>query len=442
MNQQNENQTIFSPQECVKAISASAIFYPLNGRNEEGLTLFTSMLFLLQNFNEIVTSFSVGDQTVVLQKYNGVLFYIQSHHNVSEGMLRFLLQIIRDIAVFLFGQRFDINMSNNIVESHRETYAKYVETFFELCNNDYKYLLLVPDIDTEHANLDKFIKDHNPLTQIPIDPSLVSCILFCNHKIIGQYKYKQSPHKNLDQNDLFQLALHERVEFSSAEFSSSFSVSDELDKKNILYRRANFCFNNSYQLCFLSEAQLGQNSPFVITLIFNIDAPTEEMHEQIFQVIKGFITAIKSFESPPIIPTSLQITGLLHYLLINRTTGHYYEMLKPSVGYPIFTKIQRKMAYVAMMALQSGNFVMFRNQMKFQYTYELKFKKKGNVIIPTDKLKIQPGEISYPKIVTDLFPNDSSSIQCFELMTVYLGVMNTKDVIDANKHLFETLVSA
>mgnify|MGYP001059389813 CR=1 FL=1 len=444
MNQQQqtqENQVLFKPQECVKVMSGPATFYPLNCRNEEGQALYHSNVFLIENFHESITSFSAGDQTVVFQSYNDILFYIQSRNNISEGLLRFLLQIIRDIAVFLFGPKFETSMSNNISENRRAAYAKYIETFFELCNNDYKYLLLVPDIDIEHTNLDKFIKEHNPLTQIPIDPAFVECILFYNHKIVGRYKCKQSSHKSLDQRDLFQLALSERIEFSSSSISLDVSASEDFTKENIIYKLGNFNFNNSVQCCFLSEAQLGKNSPYTIALIFKSDKPTDEIRDQIFQVIKGFITVIRSSESVLNIPKSFQITGLLHYLLINRTTGHYYEMLKPNAPYPIFTKIQRKMANVAMMALQSGNFSMIRNQMKFQYTYELKFRRKGSVINPTEKLKIQPGEISYQKIVMDLFPNDVNSIQCFELLTVYLGVINTKDVIDANKHLFESLVS-
>lgn len=439
--EKKETKDLFIPQECIKVISPSAIFYPLAGRSEEGLTLFTSMVFLLRNFKETLTSFTAGDQVVVLQIYNGMLFYIQSHHRISDGLLLFLLQIIHDIAVFIFGKNFETFMSNNINEDHRKTYAKCIETFFELCNKDYKYLLCVPDIDVKHSNLSKFLKDHNPFNQIPIDPTFVECVLFFNHKIIGRYKCKQSSFKSIDQRDLFQLALNERVNFSSSSFSSDTSVSEDFSKESIKYRRVYLYFNNSPQCCFLSEAQLGQNSSFVITLVFKREQPTDEIREQIYQIIKGFITLIKSFDQPPLIPKSFQITGLLHYLLVNRTTGHYYEMLKPNVAYPIFTKIQRKMASVAMMALQTGNFVMFENQMKFQFTYELKFRRKSNVITPTEKLKIQPGDISYSKIVTDLFPNDSS-IQCFELMTVYLGVMNTKDVIDANKHLFDSLVSA
>lgn len=438
--QQNENHVLFKPQECVKVMSGPATFYPLNCRNEEGQALYHSNVFLFNKFNETISSFSAGNQTVVFQLYNDILFYIQSHNSISEGLLRFLLQVIRDIAVFLFGSKFETFMNNNIVESHREAYAKYIETFFELCNNDYKYLLLVTDIDTEHVNLDKFIKEHNPLNQMTIDPSLVECVLFYNHKIIGRYKSKQSINKDLDHRDLFQLALNERIEFTTTDISSS--ISDDFSKESIVYKRANFYFNGMAQCCFLSEAQLGKNCPFVITFIFKSEVPTEEIKEQIFQIIKAFITVIKSCELPLVVPKSFQITGLLHYILINRTTGHYYEMLKPSVSYPIFTKIQRKMAYVAMMAVQSGNFSMIRNHMKFQYTYELKFRKKGNVIIPTEKLKIQEGEISYQKIVNDLFSGDANSIQCFELMTVYLGVMNTKDVIDANRHLFESLVSS
>ncbi|OHT03782.1 hypothetical protein TRFO_01444 [Tritrichomonas foetus] len=430
----------FNPRNCVKVISTSTTFYPLDGRNEEGLTIINSMAFLNQNFGETVTSFSANDQTIVLQMWNGLLFYIAAKNTTSEQLLRFMLQICRDIAIFLFGAHFENHMAKNIVQSLRETYAKYIEKFFELCNQDYKYMLMVPEMAPECSDLSKHIKDHNPFTQGAIDSSFVECVLFRNHKIVGRYNYKQSSNKKLQPKDIFQVSLSERIEFSNSTFSEDITTITDSQTPNIIYKGGNLTFDGIPQTCFLASVQLGTNSPFVAVFIFKNDKPTPEISEQLNHIIKKLILLINEFGKTKKVVKAYQITGLLHYLMINRSTGEYYESLKPSTNDPIITKLQRKMASVAMAALQTGNFTLIRNHMLFQYTYEMKFRKKGTLLTPNEKLKNQDSEVSYKRIVEEQFHNDSS-IQCYELMTVYLGVMNTKDVAKANQHLFDTLLS-
>lgn len=422
-----------NPKECVKVASRSSIFYPLDGKNEQLLPLYNSIVFVSQNLKEDITSFSAGDNVVVLRMQNEILFYIHSRKDISQGLLHSLLNIICRITIFLFGPNFQDVMNNNIRQSLVETFSKYIEKYFELCNSDHKYLLMISEFDNTMPSLVEFIQNNNPLNHQPIDSSFVECILFKDSKIVGRFQNQQNSNSKLDQKDLFTLSL--LVSTSNSDESQNF------EKKKKL-KRAFFFFNNSPpESCFVSDCELGDNSPFELIFIFKNSERTDEIEKQITALIPQFASLVEQFDSPTI-PTSIHITGLLHYLLINRSTGQYFEMLKPSVAYPIFTHIQRTMAAVASEAIQNGLVFVSKNYMKFQYIYELRFhnKKTGDLIIPNGKINIPVNEISYSKIVQKLF-GGNSSIQCFELLTIYLGVMNTKDVLHANTHIFKKLLS-
>ena len=447
-----ENEMKIDPKCSVQVISNTSFFYPLNKSDGEGLIVFHTVNFLMENFNETIKTLTTNDKTVVFQLWNGILFYISSQKSFSEEILRFLLQIIRDIAIFLFGAHFETIMIQNIQQSLRETFAKYIEMFFFLCNNDYKYLLMVPSLAPECSGLMRFMNEHNPFNQVQMDPSFVECILFKSHRIAGRLSCKQTSNARIGPKDLFQIVLSERIEFANdvlcGNADNNVGMSEvslsQIQSSAIKYKVGHLSFDGVPQQCFLALAQLGADSPFVCIFIYRSEQPNQELKDKIFHTmsqliltLKDYFNSVKEYESPV---KTIQITGLFHYLLINRTTGEYYESPKSSQNDQIFTQTQKKMASVSMSSLMSGNSIMMRNHMLFQYTYELIFRKKGNIIPLNKKLKIRGDDFSYQRIIEDQFHNDSA-IQCYELMTCYLGVMNTKDVAEANKKLFDMLVS-
>jgi hypothetical protein len=204
------------------------------------------------------------------------------------------------------------------------------------------------------------------------------------------------------------------------------------------------------QQCYLSEVRFGQDSPYVLIFALRAQKPTNETIESLRTMAGQFATLLQPpTEFTPLWPT-YQITGLVHYLFVNRTTGEYRESGRSAPADAeaqdqqrlLFEKIRRRMIGLATQALQAGYMSMIRNEMIFQYTFELKFiNSKGQIVSAGDKPKktrFDEGGLTYSKIVADLFGADAD-VTCCELMAVYLGVVGTKDVVDANRHLIDVL---
>ena len=432
---------MINPQTDVKVISNSMTYYPIDSRNEEGLTIINSMHFLHENFGENVESFKAEDQIVVLQVWQSLLFTIAAKDTTSEELLRFYLQIMKDIAVFLFGTQFDSVMcSKSIVGALREIYARYIETFFNLCNSDYKFCLMIPQMDPTFSKLTQQVKDLMKNESNIVDDSFYEGLIFKNHKIIS--RFSKNENNTLELNDIFQLSLLEQVESSTAKQST--------ESFNVSIKGANVKIDGIMQTCILASGNLndfylimiykkqqGQNSQF-----------TQEQKAKVDQLsasLSKLVLNFKDFTKPPL---PFQITGMLHYILINRTTGEVFE----SQPYPgsktqpeekwvaLLDNLKRNMSSIGMAACINGCSSVIRNEMIFQYTYDLIFVKKQKEILPKGSIpsvSFDKGGLSYKSLTMDAVSEENAV--CYEMMAIYLGVMNTCDVVKANLHLFRVL---
>lgn len=425
---------MFSPQNQVRIISNSTTFYPIDSRGDVGLTLINSIAFLQENFKEAVESFTAEDQIVVLQMWNGLLFSITSPKMFSEEILRFMLQIIKDTATFLFGPHFENNMSNNISQTLRELYAKYLEKFFSLANKDYKYILMIPPMDFTYSKLTNALKEYVKTDLTNINETFIEGIIFRNHTIISRFSRNDNP--VLELSDIFQLCLLEQVVYPDDVETTSL---------NLNHLKIHLKSEGQIQSFIVSSGKCGSCVVIIISNINQIKQEDKDRLSKIGNQINQIV--LSTFGEQGILPESYQITGLLHYILINRTTGEIYEtqhqlknqhdpkwaVLKEQLKY--------KMSSIAMQALISGSPSVIRNEMIFQYTYDLIFvNKKQKEVIPKNMQPItfnDRSELSWKQITSDFVSEDN--VTCYEMLTVYLGVMNTADVIKANSHLFKTI---
>lgn len=425
---------MFSPQDQVRIISSSTTFYPIDSRGDIGLTLINSIAFLQENFKENIESFTAEDQIVVLQTWNGLLFTITSPKIYSEEILRFALQIIKDTAAFLFGPHFETTMSINISQALRELYAKYIEKFFTLANKDYKFLLMIPPMDFTYSKLNSQLKELARNDVVGINETFVECIIFKSHKIISRFSRGENP--VLELSDIFQLCLLEQVVYPDEV---------EASQLNMSHLKIHLKSEGQIQPFIVSSGKCGSCVIIIISNINQIKQEDKDRIQKIGQQINLIVVSSNSEQST--IPESFQITGLLHYILINRTTGEVYEtqqQLKSQQDPKWVTlkeKLKRKMSSVAIQAAVTGSPTVIRNEMVFQYTYDLIFiNKKQKEVIPKSIPPTVFGDrsgLSWKQLAADAVQEDN--VMCYEMLACYLGVMNTADVIKANAHLFKTI---
>lgn len=450
----------FDPRVSVKVISNSTTFYPLDSRNEEGLTLINSNAYLFQNFGEVVNSFRAGDKVVVLKMWNGILFSITYEQKLSEESLVFLLKIIKDTAVFLFSSHFENHMSKNIVAALRELYAKYIEKFFDLCKEDYKYLLMIAPYDTDYSN----IMEHIPLNSIinlsqqdENDKLIVELIVFKNHKIVTRYTNPSA--SPLDPVDVFQISLFERMETLNSEFDEKAPLED-ITSDSIVHRGGNLHFDDNVVTCLLSKIQIGK-TPFVLIFATQAQKPTPELTQKILTQANNFKQKLEPYyKKLELKKQPVYVTGIVHYILINRTNGTYFEPknLKCPLSenkeemkqFLLCEKIKRKMVSLGIKAFQGRYIASLRNEMLFQYTYELIVKNsKGqtialdrNVLNKFNNFNNSNETESYEKFIQYLQNKlGDNNIKVYELYTAYLGIMSAKDVAISNAKLFENITN-
>ena len=434
---------MFFPQTQVKVISNSTTFYPIDIRNEEGLTLINSIAFLEENFKEEIYSFKTEDQLVVLQLWNGLLFSISTKENYTEELLRFLLQVIRDIAIFLLGPHFENMMAKSIITSLREIYSRYVDRFFELCNKNYLALLALPDYEYYYMKFSQNIKELIKNDLLNIDESFVEGFIFKNHRIVS--RISKNDLKILEPTDIFLISLFEQLEFNQInDLDNQITILE--NSNSIIHKGAYINFEGIPTQIVLSSVRFGQNSPYVMIIVSKVNQLSNEIKEK---RLSFFIQISNILFSNPFLNQTFngnQITGLIHYLLINRNTGDCLQSINPSINVDekdekwikLLEKIKRKMISIGINSYVNGSPVVIRNEMIFQYTYDIiLINSKKQKEIPIKNLNntiFNENGISYKNLI-----GDDNDIICYELMTIYLGVINTSDVIKANSHLFKVL---
>ena len=431
---------MIDPQRDVKVISNSMTYYPIDTRNEEGLTIINTMAFMQQNFGEVVQSFKAEDSIVVMIMWQNLVFTITSKSTTSEELLKFYLQVMKDIAVFLFGAQFqNVMCSKSIVGALREIYARYLETFFSLCNSDYKFGLMIPQIDPTYSKLTQQVKDLMKTEATLFDETFYEGFIFKNHKIIS--RFSKNDNNTLEIGDLFQLSLLEQVESST--------VKPSTENFAVTIKGANVKIDGVMQNCILASGNL---KDFYLIMIYKKPQAnaqlTQEQKEKVDKLSQSLSKIVLGFTDLLKPPLPYQITGMLHYILINRTTGEVLESqphpdskIEPEPKWVVLLdKMKRDMASIGMSACINGWPTIIRNEMIFQYTYDLIFVRKGKETSP--KGVIQPvsfekGGLSYKTLTMDAVSEENAI--CYEMMTIYLGVINTVDVMNANAHLFKVL---
>lgn len=429
-------------------VIASTTYYPVEaGTDDQAMTLRNSLNYVKTNFGEQMSVFKAGETTVVVNVWNNIMFSLNACDKFTEELLEYILQNVKNIAVFLFGPNFESIMgSMSIKAGLQDIFARYVATYFAQGNADFKAFIAVPEFEITQTKLASHIRSKFSLTETPADPDLVECILFKHHQIAARLSNKG---RTLDATDVFRLALLEKIQFADAEMDGEVTAPQASSVKPL---RVYLLFEGEAKCCYISLVRLGERSPYVLIFASNVSEPAPTTTELVVNMSKQFVRLINECNvAKPSIPPSFQITGLLIYMIVNRTTGECRESakLKPSEKeaemkqYLLFEKLRRRMISLSTKTIHSGHLATVRNEMIFQYTSELKFvNARHNIVTPGKaftKQNFTDTDFSYTELTKNLFPGDND-ITCYELMTVYLGVINSRHVIDANSHLFDVLL--
>ena len=449
----------------IRVISDTTTFYPVEIKDEEthhrndNMTLLTTISYLKEQLDEDFQFFRAGDLFVVLQQWRGMLFFVQTNEGLGAEILRFLLQTTREILIFLFGTRFENVMRRNISISKRHVYARYIDTYLNLCNLDHRFLLNALRYTNDAEEIQKFFIDK--ITPVPVDipVKLISVLLMESHEIRTHFKNTRAV--RLEPETISLLQIFVKVEFpdidetydpNAIQFDPEYVKSGASAKHKSAFLR----IERTPVGCTLSLARCAEHSKTIIVVVTQNTKMPVPVQKQINVYMSEVCAFLGSLTFPKYVPPPTKWhEELLHFIIINRTEGDVWEMpyedsLKQIMEYKhsdenlakqTFHTITRKMASYAFNAMMHGYTTMMWGELDYQFCYEIRFLNDDDEdLLPTHVFTPPSFDddngVSYGLIVNSVFPSESG-VRCFELLSIFRPSVRPKEAMEANDDLFK-----
>lgn len=453
--------------ECgikIRVISDTTTFYPVEIQSDEdhhrndNMTLLTTITYLKEQLNEDFQFFRAGDLFIVLQQWRGMLFFVETNEDFGAEVLRFILQTSREILIFLFGTKFESVMRRNISLSKRQVFARYVDTYLKLCQDDHHFLLSTLRYTDDSHELQHYFLEKVPPVPKDVPIKLNAVFLFIGNEIAVHFKNPKASVLEPEIISLIQIFVH--VEFpeingetkcEGKRFDSSYVKIDTNPKhKGAFLRLARTPVG-----CTLSCSKCAEKSDSIIVVISEntkIPIPVQKQINEYMGNLCNFLSGMPKIEIPP--TTSIYNEDLLHFIAINRTEGDIWEMpfdqsLEAIMNYHNIDKqaavakyrqLTRKMASYAFNAIMHGYTTMMWGSLDYQFCYQLRFKNDDNEILQPSHIFTPPSfdddnGVTYGLIANSVFPNQNG-VRCFELLSIFRSTVKPKEAMEVNDQLF------
>ena len=451
----------------IRVISDTTTFYPLDQDGDESqqrndnMTLRTTLIYLNNQLNEDFRFFCAGDLYIVLQQWREMLFFIQTNEFTSAEIMRMQLQTVREILIFLFGTKFESVMRRNISLAKRQVFAGYIDKYLEWSMNDYLPLINSIRFDDDPYQISELFKQSVSSIYPNYDINLLTALLFNNGNLISIYF--PSNDIRIEPETIVLLQLFIKVEYGNFEnsnlenpFDTNFIKSDNND--SIKHKNAFLRIERTPIGCTLSSSRSKENSSLVLLIVSQNLKMDEQMKKNIIDFMGGISNFFSSMNLMNHITYPIKIEdGLIHFVVLNRTKGDIFEIpynisinllsnykknLSNEEILNLLKKLNKKMSSYAMTALIDGFTTMIWGELEFQFSYEMRFEdENGNLIKPTNVFSPPPFDddngINYSLISNSLFPSSKSIITIYEILTIFIGKIQTKIVMKTNEEIFQ-----
>ena len=450
------------PETQVRVLSTSTTFYPVDKEGQsqkDNLPLTQLVIWLKEQMQEDFQFFTAGDLFVVLQQWRGIVFFIQSKDARKHEVMRLQLQKIREILIFLFGTKFDSVMRNNISLKRRQVFAEYVDAYLAACEGDYIYLLNALRVDDDCQKLGKWFMEVCRSLSPEFQMDMLSCILFHNHRIVARFAAPGAVQFEPESYSI--LSVFERVEYEGiAEVNDSTCFDPHYvcapDNPTMKHKNAFLRMERTPVCCTLSSTRLAHQSPFVLLIVTQHQKMQPETQAMIVEFMKALAERLMENPLPTPEPVAFDLPAdLLHYVIVNRTTGDVME-LASDLSVRLFqercgmteedaakeaAKVKSQLAAYGMSAMVRGFTMMMRGEFDYQFCYEMRFENEdGEIMKPSQVFTPPPFNddtgINY-QLITDTIFQTTEKVTCIELLSVYVGKIQVKAAIASNQHLYE-----
>lgn len=449
----------------IRVISDTTTFYPVEIQSDEShhrndnMTLLTTITYLKEQLKEDFQFFKAGDLFIVLQQWRGMLFFIETNEDFGAEMLRFILQTAREILIFLFGTRFESVMRRNISLSKRQVFARYVDTYLKLCQNDHHFLLSTLRFTDDTHELQHFFLEKVPPVPKDIPIKLIAVFLFQGNEIALHFKNPKASKLEPEIISLIQIFVN--VEFPDLNSDNNFD-SNTFDPEYVKsgasakHKSAFLRLERTPVGCTISCSKCAEKSGNIIVVV----SENTKMPVQVQQQLNGYMSNLCQFllnnpMNERFEPSTMINEDLIHFMCINRTAGDVWEMpeeqtLKSIENYnkvdaktarEKYHMLTRKMASYAFNAIMHGYTTMMWGSLDYQFCYQLRFLNDNKEVLTPSHIFTPPSfdddnGVTYGLIANSVFPSQNG-VRCIEILSIYRSSIRPKEAMEVNQHLFQ-----
>ncbi|EAY08093.1 hypothetical protein TVAG_497160 [Trichomonas vaginalis G3] len=425
-------------------------FYPNNESDNDMQTILNTVAYISKTgFDQGLQYFQSNNFTVAIKAFKQINFVAISNI-LSPKTLVYQIQIIKNIATFLFGPNFQQFMLHEISSSYQAVFAKYVNTFLKSVENNPRTLLAMVKHDHSYYENSKLAALRAHQGAIPDEVKFQECIIFCNHRIVGRFTRKNAAPLNCF--DLFILSLFESIEFSeeSSEDRSFLNPNyvTSVNPSNIQYKGGYLLVSGTVQRCSIAVSRLGNNSAY--TMLFISQDTVSQQQRDLIRNIMGIIaeSVMGIFKPPTNICTFQNPVTIFTQIIINRSTGESFEFA-PAMSEKaekVYNLIMRNIINKSSEAMPRGYQTMLWNDGRFTFLYEMRFENIYGVFADVEtslknenKILVDSKNISYENIAIEIF-GPAMEYSVYEIFTVFVSTIDQKSAVVLSRQFSENTI--
>lgn len=421
----------------LKIISPTTTFYPIDSNQEEDQTLNNTIAFIRASTGDRIQYFKSSEKITLFHYWHQVLFMMRGPTE-KEYRMRYQIQIIRDILLFLFGPQFENVMTMNISSTNMNYFSRYASLVLKLIQTDIKSNIEVVNHDFNFNCYSKILQDK--FSSVPIDLYFLECLIFKNNKLFSRISKPGSP--LLDYSDVFILSLYIQIEHDD------FNTNEDIDNFNYKYitntnespvkkRIGFFRVNGIPQKCTLVSTKLGGNSQY--TAVFVSQKSINDSQKEVIINILGLMAiAINDMSSIPYPPQNLH-HEMVYFMAVNRNNGLSWEQTtaENQESKNILNLLLNSMLENAISTLYKGKTVIIWSDELFRFAYQICFVDSNNeILIPKNQMFIDittdESDLNYSEFASDLFPK-TKNVQVYEIYSIFLKAIEPSKIMQINQ---------
>lgn len=400
-------------------VVTNTIYYPTDPQKQTLLSpIMSTITFIKCNVDSGLDYIKTDEKTIVFQFWNNVLFFCCSKTK-SVQFLRFQLEQIKNISIFLFGPNFEKYMSGSIKINQNRLFSLYVDTYIEECNKNLQLPFGIIEHSFQYRDFSMFLNKEFDIMKCPAN--VFEYFVFKDNQIMA----RQSIRKNAMINYSSLINIYLTVIINNNNSNESESISHKYGFLSVSMNNQKFVISslksNSFIIVLISDSDL-------------LDSTKKNDIEIALQVSLNTISSYASqyFDTARTITSNSIIPGTVRFVITERNTGESwdYKLSNQNVD-------SLKISDLLLKSMRSKVFEIFTNGCNysmwndglFLFVYRQFFISSTDNILVT-KQNPTSTDISnvfnYQYLSKKCFP-DETDVRVYEVFSIFLKTVTPKN---------------